>query len=142
MFIWYQDGRFHAILKDMQANYTPHKRTMVLFESPDAHDWQPFAHSLVSTHTIRWEDGTPQNLSHFERPQLYCENGKPAELFCAADKVREHSFNVHISLKWENSHGTASYGIIRMRGSAAWLPRTTHPGGLTMWGRQGFDGGG
>jgi len=98
-FIWYQDGRFYAILKDMQANYTRHTRTLVLFESNNGHDWKPSAHPLVSTRTLRWEDGTEQELNHLERPQLYCENGKPAVLFCAADEDRSHSFNVHIPLK-------------------------------------------
>lgn len=98
-FIWRQDGRFYGILKDMQANYTPHQRTLVLFESADGHDWKPSANTLVSTRTICWEDGTEQELNHLERPQLYLEDGIPAVLFCAAGVDRSHSFNVHIPLE-------------------------------------------
>jgi len=98
-FIWYQDSWFYGILKDMQANYTPHRRALVLFESADGHAWEPSAHPLVTTRTIRWEDGSEQQLNHLERPQLFRENGRPAVLFCAADEDRNHSFNVHIPLK-------------------------------------------
>jgi len=97
-YIWNQDGRFYAILKDMQANYTPEKRTLVLFESEDGHDWRPARHPLVTTRTIAWEDGQRQDLFRLERPQLYLENGRPAVLFCAACESLEHSFNVHIPL--------------------------------------------
>jgi len=55
------------------------------------------------TRFSRWEDGTEQELNHLERPQLYLENGKPAVLFCAADIDRNHSFNVHIPLKYGGS---------------------------------------
>ena len=97
-FIWRQGDRFYAILKDMQANYTPYRRTLVLFESRDGHDWKPAAHPLVSTRTIRWEGGTTQELRRLERPQLYIEDGEPAVLFCAADQGPDHAFNVHIPL--------------------------------------------
>lgn len=98
-FIWYQDDRFYAIVKDMQANYSEYRRALVLFESMDGHDWKPSAHPLTTTRTVRWEDGTEKEYLHLERPQLYREHGRPAVLFCAADKDRNHSFNIHIPLR-------------------------------------------
>ena len=97
-YIWHQDGRFYAILKDMQANYSKEPRTLVLFESHDGHEWGPAANPLVTTRTIRWAGGEEQELHRLERPQLYLENGKPAVLFCAACVSLEHSFNIHIPL--------------------------------------------
>lgn len=97
-YIWHQDGRFYAILKDMQANYSKQRRSLVLFESRDGHDWGPAANALVTTRTIRWADGGEQELFRLERPQLYLEDGKPAVLFCAACMSLEHSFNIHIPL--------------------------------------------
>ncbi len=97
-FIWQQNGKLWAIVKDMQGVFTKAGRSLALFESQNGIDWQLAKKPLVSTLEINWQEDGVKKVSHLERPQLYLENGKPSVLFCAADETRDHSFNVHIPL--------------------------------------------
>ncbi len=105
-FIWYEKGRYRAIVKDMHGAFTDAGRALVLFESEDGFDWNLSQNGLVSKLEINWEDGTIQKVDHLERPQLYIENGRPLALLCAADTKDEqgvlHSFNVQIPIKVSN----------------------------------------
>ncbi|MEO0732321.1 MAG: glycoside hydrolase family protein [Bacteroidota bacterium] len=98
--IWYQDGKYRAIVKDMNGAFTDAGRSLVLFDSEDGFDWQLAEKPLLSRLEINWSDGTKQEVDHLERPQLYLENGKPVALLCASDIVDENgvlqSFNVQI----------------------------------------------
>ena len=102
-FIWYQDGKYRAILKDMHGAFTDAGQALVLFESNDGFDWKLAKNALVSTLEIKWADGTIQKVDHLERPQLFLEKGKPIALLCASDIKDEngilHSFNVQIPIK-------------------------------------------
>ncbi|MBK1875940.1 glycoside hydrolase family 2 TIM barrel-domain containing protein [Pelagicoccus mobilis] len=106
-FIWYQDGKYRAIVKDMHGAFTSAGRALVLFDSEDGFDWDLASNPLVSTLQIEWENGEVQELEHLERPQLYMEDGKPVALFCAADTRDDnnvlHSFNVHIPVLSEGA---------------------------------------
>lgn len=101
-YIWYQDGKFRAIVKYIE--HVDHKRifSLVHYDSNDGINWQKAKHHEISDRTITWEDGTKQKLDHLERPQVYIEEGKPIALICAADVYDEnnvrHSFNVQIPL--------------------------------------------
>jgi hypothetical protein len=101
-FIWYQAGKYRAIVKDMRGAFTDAGQSLVLFDSVDGFDWQLAKNPLVSTLQIKWHDGSLQNVNHLERPQLYLENGKPVALLCAADTIDKngvcHSFNVQIPI--------------------------------------------
>lgn len=101
-FIWYQEGRYRAIVKDMHGAFTDQGRALVLFESKDGFDWKLAPEPLLSTLQINWADGKTQSVDHLERPQLYLENGKPIALLCASDVKDEHnilhSFNVQIPI--------------------------------------------
>lgn len=98
-FVWYQDNCYYAIVKDMKGAFTNAGRSLVLFYSINGMDWKLAKHPLVSALTIKWEDGTFQNLKALERPQLFFENGKLVALLCAVNETLEHSFNVQIPLK-------------------------------------------
>lgn len=102
-FIWFQDGKYRAIVKDMKGAFTKAGQALVLFDSADGFDWQLAKAPLVSTLQIKWNDGTIQKLKHLERPQLYIEDGKPVAMVCAADTIDDanviHSFNVQIPVK-------------------------------------------
>ncbi|GAA4236426.1 hypothetical protein GCM10022291_20730 [Postechiella marina] len=102
-FIWYEKGKYRAILKDMHGAFTDAGQSLVLFESEDGFDWNLSKNALVSKLEIHWEDGTIQKVDHLERPQLYIENGKPIALLCASDIKDKNgvlqSFNVQIPLK-------------------------------------------
>ncbi|MEL7532021.1 MAG: glycoside hydrolase family protein [Bacteroidota bacterium] len=101
-FIWYQDGKYRAIVKDMHGAFTDAGQALVMFDSEDGFDWQLASNPLVSRLQLNWVDGTRQRLRHLERPQLYLENGKPIALLCAADTKDAdsvlHSFNVQIPI--------------------------------------------
>lgn len=98
-FIWSQDNKYYAIVKDMKGGFTGEGRSLALFESQDGATWNQSPNPLVSKLQIQWESSGLQKLMHLERPQLWLENGIPAILFCAADTGREHSFNVHIPIR-------------------------------------------
>ena len=99
-YVWHQDDRYYAILKDMQGVFTKAGKSLALFESPDGIAWRLAEHPLASTLEIPWAGGDPEPVKRLERPQLYIENGRPAVLFCAVTPVTpaDHSFNVHIPL--------------------------------------------
>lgn len=108
-YIWYQDGGYYAIVKDMHGSFTKKGRSLVLFYSTDGFDWKPTERPLVSIPEIRWNDGSIMQLQHLERPQLLMEEGKPVMLFLAADTLsgelggyaeNGHSFNVHMRVKF------------------------------------------
>ena len=104
-FIWYEDGKYRAIVKDMHGAFTDAGRALVLFDSEDGFDWKLAKNPLVSKLEIKWEDGTLQKVAHLERPQVYLENNKPIALVCASDIKDDngvlHSFNVQIPIKKE-----------------------------------------
>ena len=101
-YIWYEDGRYWAILKDMDSSFTQLGRTIVLFKSEDGINWEINDEPLVSKLEINWKNRGIEEVFHLERPQLWIEDGKPTALFCAVDRLncgRDHSFNVHIGIK-------------------------------------------
>lgn len=107
-YIWYQNGGYYAIVKDMHGSFTKAGRSLALFYSVDGLDWKAVDKPLVSMPEIHWKDGSIMKLQHLERPQLLIEDGKPTMLFLAADTLAKelgkyaengHSFNVHIRLK-------------------------------------------
>ncbi|GGI45648.1 sucrase [Paenibacillus marchantiophytorum] len=101
-FIWFQDDRFYALVKDFQGYFTgTGESSVALFESGDGIDWGPSEHSLAFKREIAWSDGTVQPVAAMERPQLLFEDGCPIVLYCAVavDPDREICFNVSIPLK-------------------------------------------
>lgn len=97
-FIWYQNGRYRAIVKDMKGVFTNSGTSLALFESEDGiNDWKPSPAVLVSTTQIPWVTGL-KKVSKLERPQLYIENGIPVVLFCAVYDG-DDNYNVAIPLK-------------------------------------------
>lgn len=109
--IWYQDGKYRAIVKSIAAQTHPvtgkkqRVFSLVLYESVDGFDWLPSKHHLVSDRTIAWADGRTEQLEHLERPQLYLEDGVPKVLLCAGDRRDEagvrRSFNLQIPVTFE-----------------------------------------
>jgi predicted GH43/DUF377 family glycosyl hydrolase len=103
-YVWYQDGYYYAIVKDMKGSFTHAGRSLALFYSENGLTWKPTDNCLLSTPEIHWKDGSVTKLQHLERPQLLIEKGRPTALFLAADSTSDYSkdgtsFNIHISLK-------------------------------------------
>jgi hypothetical protein len=101
-YIWFQDGKYRAIVKRMKHIKKKRIFSLVQYDSVDGIDWHPSKHHEISDRTITWEDGTFEKFDHLERPQVLVENGIPAALMCAADRIDEdnvrHSFNLQIPL--------------------------------------------
>lgn len=98
-FMWYQDDRYYALVKDFQGHFTKQgKNTVALFESNDAINWNPSIYPYAFSTEIRWSDGTYTDVGKLERPQLWLEDGVPKVLFCAVLHNGE-TYNVHIPLR-------------------------------------------
>lgn len=98
-YIWYQQGRYLAIVRDVVGKFTGDTGAWALMISKDAKNWQPATHPKVIGSTFYWQDGKP-GVSKLERPCLVQENGKPIFLYGAtrADKDQTLSYNVAVPL--------------------------------------------
>lgn len=96
-FIWYQEGKYWALVKDFKGTFTQAGPSIALFESIDAKTWEVAENKLAFKVEIPWIHGTEQ-VQRLERPQLFFENGRPSILF-AAVMSGQSSFNVAIPLK-------------------------------------------
>jgi hypothetical protein len=97
-FTWWQDGKYRIVADDQNGDFSGEKG-LILFESKDGAEWTPSDPFVLSRCKIRWADGEVQETHHFERPQIWLENGKPAVLFAAIATGDRGHFNVHVPLK-------------------------------------------
>ncbi len=103
--IWYQDGKYRAIVKQMSGASGNKRASLIHYDSEDGIHWTPAKYNKVSELELTWEDGTRYEVTHLERPQIFFENGEPLLLLCAADTMDVnnvlHSFNVQIPINIE-----------------------------------------
>jgi hypothetical protein len=110
-YIWAQQGRLYAIVKDYRGVYSQQarpgsteKESLVLFTSDDGLDWRLAAHPFVSDFRLRWADGrVGERLHRLDQPQVWLENGRPSVLFLAVKEKDDKddsdlSYNVQIKL--------------------------------------------
>ncbi len=101
-YIWYQDGKYRAIVKRIKHINNQRLFSLVHYESQDGFDWEPAKNFEISDRIITWENGRKQQFLHLERPQVFIENGEPIALLCAADTLNAQgardSFNMQIPL--------------------------------------------
>ena len=100
--LWYQDGRYYAVLKDMGGFFTGKGKSLALFVSTDGFDWKPAENLFISVPEIHWEDGIVEETRRLERPQILLdEHGVPMALYCAVTPMdtKANPYNVHIPLK-------------------------------------------
>lgn len=81
-FVWCQDGRYYALLKEQGSFYSDASRAIVLFESDDGLDWELSDNLIVQERELVHEDGRIQPINRLERPFLYREDGRPVVFFC------------------------------------------------------------
>ncbi|MDO6492702.1 MULTISPECIES: glycoside hydrolase family protein [unclassified Cellulophaga] len=102
-YIWYQDGKYRAIVKRFKTVDKKRVFSLVHYDSEDGIKWEQGKYFNISDRTVVWEDDTETKFDHLERPQVYLENGEPLALLCAADTIDvnnvRHSFNIQIPLK-------------------------------------------
>jgi predicted GH43/DUF377 family glycosyl hydrolase len=97
-YIWFQNGKYWALVKDFAGTFTKQGLSLALFESTDAVNWSVSKHALASPIEIPWTSGT-EKVKRLERPQLYLENGVPTILFVAVMDTHDMPYNVAIPLK-------------------------------------------
>lgn len=101
-YIWYQEGRYRAIVKRIKHIGQKRFFSLVHYDSADGIHWNQAENFEISDRTVTWEDGRKQQLTHLERPQVLVENGEAVALMCAADTLDSfnvrHAFNVQIPL--------------------------------------------
>ena len=102
-YIWYQDGKFRAIVKRIKHEGNIREFSLVHYDSEDGIRWNKAKNFEISKRIVEWENGRKQQFLHLERPQVFIENGEPVALLCAADTLNvegaRDSFNVQIPLK-------------------------------------------
>lgn len=102
-YIWYQDGKYRAIVKRIKFEGKKRLFSLVHYDSEDGITWNKGKYFDISDKTVTWEDGSTTKFDHLERPQVFIENGEPVALLCAADTIDvnnvRHSFNIQIPLK-------------------------------------------
>ena len=98
-FVWFQQGSYLAIVRDVVGKFTGDSGAFALMISKNGYDWQPAKNPKVIGSTFYWEGGVA-STSKLERPCLYLENGIPKFLYGAnrADKSESMSYNVAVPL--------------------------------------------
>jgi len=102
-FLWFEEGRYHVIMKDMTGDVCGERFGGIYGSSEDGFRWSFEGDCKAYSRRIAWDDGTTTFHGNFERPQLLIQDGKPTHLFAAVgDSSREwnwdDSFNLCIPL--------------------------------------------
>ncbi|MEQ9286215.1 MAG: glycoside hydrolase family protein [Cyclobacteriaceae bacterium] len=102
-YIWYQEGKYRAIVKRIKHEGKKRVFSLVHYDSEDGINWNPGKFHDISERKVQWKGGQIQQFDHLERPQVFVENGEPVALLCAADSIDANnvrqSFNIQIPLK-------------------------------------------
>jgi hypothetical protein len=98
-FVWFQQGTYLAIVRDVVGKFTGDSGALALMISKNGYDWNPAKYPKVIGSTFLWQNNE-RSVSKLERPCLYLENGIPRYLYGAnrADKKESLSFNVAVPL--------------------------------------------
>ena len=97
-FIWYQEGRYHAVVRDVTGRFTGDKG-LALFTSTNAIDWTPTSKPRFLDRQTFTADGTPLG-DKLERPWLLFSGGIPKYLFGSMGiDGRRHSMNICLEIK-------------------------------------------
>ena len=83
-FIWCENGRFYALVKDFQGYFTHTERSATaLFESESGIDWTPSDHPLAYECELSFETER-KKVYRLERPQIFLRTEKPSFLSAPA----------------------------------------------------------
>lgn len=101
-YIWYQEDRYYALVKDFQGYFAGQKGSVALFDSFDGIDWQPSEHANGFDRRVVWEEGKTEDFFRMERPQILLDDkGRPEVLLCAVTQDEDglDTYNLQIPLK-------------------------------------------
>jgi hypothetical protein len=104
-FIWWEEGRYHVIMKDFKGELCGEVNAGAYAWSEDGVSWHLPESPRAYSRTIRWQDGTVTTHGNFERPNLLIQDGRPTHLFAAVSSGPLHhwqsdsTYNVCIPLR-------------------------------------------
>jgi len=81
--LWWEEGRFHVIMKDFSGEYCGVGYGGVYASSENGHDWKIGAPPLAYTRTIQWSDGTSSIHGNVERAGILVDGGRSTHLLFA-----------------------------------------------------------
>ncbi|NRA40083.1 MAG: hypothetical protein HRU15_18205, partial [Planctomycetes bacterium] len=76
-FMWFEDGKFRAIMKDMSGDICGEPHAGIYMWSDNAINWQHNKNCKAYSRNVSWDDGKTRKMNSRERPHVYIENGKP-----------------------------------------------------------------
>lgn len=97
-FVWHEDGRYCAIMKDMTGRIGGEPRGGIHAGSPDGVRWRLMLPFRAYSRRVKWSDGSVSELDFLERPSLLLdENNHPTHFFAAAATGSSHIGRVNRS---------------------------------------------
>ena len=82
-YLWHEDGRYWAIMKDMSGAICGEHDAGLLAYSDNCIDWKFTEPPKAYSRTVLWDDRSSSTLRKRERPCLLLQNGRPTHLFNA-----------------------------------------------------------
>ncbi len=82
--IWKGASGYHLLAKDQRGSITGRVHDGIEAVSADGIHWELCPDPLAYTKTVRWSDGTTEQLGHLERVSVLIEDGEVTHLFFAA----------------------------------------------------------
>ncbi len=83
-FLWFQDGYFHLIMKDIRGQISGEDGCGIYAYSKDAIDWTIGSPPQAYDRDLLWDDGQNEHVGQFERPQLlFNETGNATHMLAA-----------------------------------------------------------
>jgi hypothetical protein len=98
--IWYENGKFHALMLDHDRKYS--NKEIYYATSEDGLRWEVEPDPVAITKNILFQDGTRQTMKSTERPWVLVEDGNATFVFFATgDDIegKRHTWNMCIPLK-------------------------------------------
>ncbi len=92
-FLWYEDGMYQMICKDMSGNICGEKYGGVYGCSKDGVNWDIDKDNPAYSRNIMWDNGQKILMGNLDRPFILFENGKATHIFFAtSDGTGDNSF--------------------------------------------------
>ena len=96
-FLWYQDGSFHMLAKDITGNICGEQYAGIYAFSRDCVSWETSRQPKAYSKTVAWDDGDITVQGALERPQLLIEDGRPTCMYAATSRGKTGFWNAEAS---------------------------------------------
>ncbi|WP_216624612.1 glycoside hydrolase family protein [Paenibacillus foliorum] len=82
-YIWFHDGRFQLIMKDMEGGICGEMHAGIHATSSDGVHWEVSNPPMAYSRRVQWDDHTETVQGSLERPQLLIQDGIPTHFYAA-----------------------------------------------------------